>query len=315
MKTFLITDTHFGVHQANMTWFKSQRDFIYNEFIPLLQQQKEPIKVIHLGDVFDSRSSIPTMIALQVRDMFDDIAECCDKFYVIAGNHDMYSPTSDKYCSLEAIFHNPKINLVIRDIVEDENDVYIPWVCQERSGISQLSNIYKRKRIFTHADIVLNRPKLYTSVLSGHIHIPLIDPKQNRYNLGSCYALNFADANQERGIYILDNGLKFMPNKTSIRYYRLYNQQVMDEKKWKDIRDTDYIELYINNTLLSTQQYQTRIQEINKQYNNIWIIPQYEASTETIDLNYDIDKIIEDNLPEELKEKFFEIKNKFLQQS
>jgi hypothetical protein len=83
MTDFLFTDTHFGVKNHSMTWWKSQRDFIYQQFMPAIKEYNDDIRVIHLGDVFDSRSGINTLIAAGVRKLFEDIAaisqRCCHK--------------------------------------------------------------------------------------------------------------------------------------------------------------------------------------------------------------------------------------------
>ena len=97
----LFTDTHFGVKNNSMTWLKSQLNFIYKQFIPELRELKkthpdDQIVLIHLGDVFDSRSTISTMVATEVRKAFGALREVVDEFNIIAGNHDYYSPTSDE---------------------------------------------------------------------------------------------------------------------------------------------------------------------------------------------------------------------------
>lgn len=317
--TFLITDTHFGVRQASSTWFKYQSEFIYKQFIPLLKQYigKYRIQLIHLGDVFDSRSSIPVMIATEIRKIFRQLSDIVDELYIIAGNHDMYSPASDEYCSLEPILGDLNVRLIVRDILEIDNKVLIPWAIQEKEGISELSKRYKGKIIFTHSDIVLNKPVLYTPVFSGHVHIPLIDHKY-RFNLGSCYALNFGDSNQERGVYsIIDddiNTLSFIPNKYSIKFYRIYNEHITDNKSWDRIKGHDYIELYINRERLLEASFNDFLQSKRNKYKNLWVIPQIETNTSEshIDLNYNIDHIIQQEIPEQLKDKFNFIKKRIL---
>ena len=67
MTDILITDTHFGIKQNSITWFNSQSNFIYEQLIPYIQTHKDIIRLIHLGDVFDSRSSISVLIAAKVK--------------------------------------------------------------------------------------------------------------------------------------------------------------------------------------------------------------------------------------------------------
>ena len=87
----LLTDTHFGVRQNSMTWLNSQLEFMYEQFIPDLKHLKSvghiPVHVVHMGDVFDSRSTISTYVATKVVEVFKEIASIAP-VTIIAGNHD-----------------------------------------------------------------------------------------------------------------------------------------------------------------------------------------------------------------------------------
>ena len=67
----LLTDTHFGVKQNSITWLKSQMNFFYEQLIPFIRKEKELVYIYHLGDLFDSRSSINPFISNEVRNLFD----------------------------------------------------------------------------------------------------------------------------------------------------------------------------------------------------------------------------------------------------
>ena len=91
--TVLITDTHFGTHNNSMTWLRSQKEFFDKQVIPHLKELKKSgysIRLIHCGDVFDSRSTINTYIATEVVDLFSQICENVDRFVIVSGNHDYY---------------------------------------------------------------------------------------------------------------------------------------------------------------------------------------------------------------------------------
>lgn len=209
--TILFTDTHFGTHNNSMTWFKSQKDFIENQFIPYLEQRKQDgyrIRVVHCGDVFDSRSTINSYIASNVLDMFSKICETADKFVIVGGNHDYYSPSSDSVDTINLVFGE----LVLRykhfmvvskqklcDVWGTENSLYTPWYewLDQKSLIKYLKS-NPVDHIFTHADLdreetKITKPTIYT----GHIHTPFF--KNNIKNLGSCFSLTFADCNSDRG--------------------------------------------------------------------------------------------------------------------
>ena len=323
--TFIITDTHFGVKQNSTTWLNSQMDFFYKQLIPHIKQCKESelyhsIRLIHMGDVFDSRSTISTMVATRVIEAFKELCKYC-KVYIVAGNHDFYSPNSDEVDTLNLLLYNiAGVTLYTKDyaIVKISNtktyELFIPWYQWGSKDIDSIIERYGKDivNVFAHADIVtesipFTHLSKETRVFSGHLHIPNI--KKNLYNLGSCYALNFADANHERGYYVMvDNGKpEFYPNKCSIRFWRLYNEDIFDKKKTNKISNGDYVELYISQLNMSDPRYVERINEMTKQLKNIWVIPQTEETLgEDLEKfeGYDIEKITKKMIPDELKDKF-----------
>lgn len=317
-KTVLFTDTHFGVKNNSMTWLNSQLDFIYKQFIPDLQELKKQghtITLIHLGDVFDSRSTISTYVATKVREAFSRLRRVVDKFHIIAGNHDYYSPNSSEVCSIDLLLHGLDIDIHSKmSYLTHEGDLYLPWYqYQEVDAVKQLIEMGKVKRIFTHADIVTERvPYLGVPIFSGHLHIPSIKEEINRFNLGSCFALNFADANNHRGYYILSGqNWKFIPNIQSIQYWRLYDEDIFDVYN-SYIKDGDYIELYISQSNISHPDYIEKMNEMTKKYKNIWIIPKAEDlvgdQLEKFE-GYDIESIVRKTIPDHLKSKFENVLN------
>lgn len=321
----LFTDTHFGVKNNSMTWLQSQLNFIYEQFIPELIElkrthPKDRINLIHLGDVFDSRSTISTYVATKVREAFLELRKVVDEFDIIAGNHDYYSPNTDEVCSIDLLLEGLGINLYTKDsYLTLDGDLYLPWYqYQETEAVNYLISKGIAKRIFTHADIVTEMvPYRGVNIYSGHLHIPDIKPEIGRFNLGSCYALNFADANDHRGYYILKgDNWKFIPNTKSISFWRLYDEDIFDVYN-AYIKDKDYIEIYISQTNMSDPRYIEKMNEMTVRFKNIWIIPQSDIclgdEMEKFE-GYDINKIIESVIPEELKVKFQQV-NKMVSQS
>lgn len=309
MNYILITDTHFGVKQNSMTWLKSQMRFFNEQLIPYIKQyNKDEVRIIHLGDVFDSRSTISTYIASQVRSIFQQLTSLVDKLIIIAGNHDYYSPNSDEVDTLSLIFESiPNVLLVNKESYIDGENMYIPWYqWNHQEELQKTVDTLSIKNIFTHADIVsqkinINRCDIY----SGHIHIPYI--KGRIRNLGSCYALNFSDANTPRGFYVLKNNkLSFIENNQSIKFHRLYNDDIF-KYNLSNFGVFDYIELYINQNNLSKENYIIRINDFMKNFKYIWVIPQstiLENSNEIKFEGYDIATIAKELIPEDLQDKF-----------
>lgn len=332
--TFIITDTHFGVKQNSTTWLNSQLDFMYKQLIPHIQQcidseLYDNIRLIHLGDVFDSRSTISTFVATKVVELFTKLSSMCE-VHIIAGNHDFYSPNSDEVDSLNLLLKNTGAILYTKDYEKvripgtETYEIFIPWYKWGNEVIDSMMRCHGKNivNVFTHADIVseqipftfLNKE---TRVFSGHIHIPNV--KKNLYNLGSCYAIDFTDANQYRGYYtIVDNGdPRFYCNNTSIKFWRLYNEDIFNKEKTSKISTQDYVELYISQTNMTDPKYLEKINEIICSLRNVWIIPKTEELlNEDIEKfeGYDIEKITMNMIPERLKDKFEMVLNSLQKQ-
>jgi hypothetical protein len=204
-------------------------------------------------------------------------------------------------------------DLIKQALIDKENKhIYVPWyVWQEGmhapSNLQDAIDTYNIQRVFTHADIV-NEPVNIRcrEIYSGHIHIPHC--KGNIRNLGSTYSLNFADANSKRGFYVIDgDNLLFVENNVSIKFHRFYNGDIFTIP---DINKNDYIELYINQSNMSNQLYLDEINNLVKNWKNVWLIPQTESKevfdSETF-VGYDIETIAKEMIPENLKQKFNQI--------
>lgn len=311
MINILFTDTHFGVKQNSITWLNSQLDFIYKQLIPYIESLDDEVRLIHLGDVFDSRSSISTMVASKVVDAFKELRSKVKKFVVIAGNHDYYSPNSSDIDTLSLILKNLDIDLITKGIHIDDDCIYVPWYSWGDEIIQDVIYQHDIKYLFTHADIVNESIKYKNvAVFSGHIHIPEL--KQNSYNLGSCYSINFADSNQERGFYVLkDNNLDFIPNNQSIKFWRFYNEDIFNID-FNNISEKDYIEIYLDKNNMLDDNYTHELNILTNKYKNLWIIPK---STQSINEDYkfegyDIKSMTLEIIPDNLKEKFNQILNK-----
>lgn len=309
----LFTDTHFGWKNNSMTWLNSQMNFIYKQFIPTIKKlsKKEPVRVIHLGDVFDSRSTISTYVATKVVDAFKDIRSVCNEFVIVCGNHDFYSPNSDTVNTVTLLLNNIDITIVDQDMYETDNHAFVPWYVYENGEFTT-----DAKYIFCHADIVngvIPVGCIGKSVFSGHIHTPLCRNSKGLYNLGSCYSLNFADANSTRGFYVIENDkVQFIPNKESINFYRFYNDEILN-KNIDSLNTNDYIEIYVSEINMSKDDYITAIKKFTDRFTHLWIIPQVVSNTSATGEDfkeYDIEAIMADMIPDDLQHFFEKVKNR-----
>lgn len=317
---FLLTDTHFGKKQNSIIWLNSQIEFLEKQFIPTVIDcaKNNKVKIIHMGDVFDSRSTISTMVATKIIDVFKTICDIPNtELHIIAGNHDFYSPNSDEIDTLTLLLGNLNLHLHVKDIYLDNDRLYVPWYKWGSDDVQFFIDNKCVNYIFTHADIVKEKIPYKNikniKVFSGHLHIPYI--KNNIYNIGSSYALDFADSNHDRGYYIIENDIvKFIPNKYSIRFWRLYNEDLFDDDKLNKINKQDYIELYISQDKMNSDKYVSVINSITNKFKNTWIVPQTsnELSQELEKFEgYNIEEIMEHLIPKELKEKYNLIKQTY----
>jgi DNA repair exonuclease SbcCD nuclease subunit len=322
MTTIIISDTHFGVKQGSIRWLNAQLDFIYNELIPKIKElkQKDEVQLVHCGDVFDSRSSINTYIANKVREMFIALGSLCE-VYIIAGNHDFYSPDSDQISALNLVLDTVDNIHIVRDKIEcisinDRNALLVPWYEFDKKELL-LESIKQNdpKYIFCHTDLAQLEHEHRTilkdiEVFSGHIHTP--SRNKNLHLLGSTYALTFADANSKRGYYILGkNNFEFIPAKRIIKFWRFYNDEIfnIDFEKIKD----DYIEIYIDKYNLLKKEYSSFISDINLIVHNLATIPvePYNDVNESFEIkSYDLESLCRKNIPQELLDKFNHLINK-----
>lgn len=310
----IFTDTHFGWKNNSMTWLNSQMDFIYKQFIPDIVHLRKihgKVRVIHCGDVFDSRSTISTYVASKVVQAFKDIRSVCDEFVILCGNHDFYSPNSDTINTVKLFMSHLDIDIVDDHILERDNYIFVPWYMWQEGNFET-----DAEYVFCHADLAFDpipESCMHKMIMSGHIHTPRYDERRRRHNLGSCYSLNFADSNQKRGYYILKDGqLSFEPNKISINFYRLYNDDILTTNISK-LNPNDYIELYVTETNMVKEDYINAIKKYTEKFTHLWIIPQVVTNSEAINESfqgYDIAAIIDSLIPDELSEFYEKVKNK-----
>lgn len=321
MLRVLISDTHYGWRQNSITWMNRQESFIYDQLIPYIQElhkvhPEEEIVLYHLGDVFDSRSSINPMIANRVRKIFEDLSKVLERIIVIGGNHDYYSPLSDENCAIDIVLRdalNLNIDLVTHDLNFYEGDLFIPWYEYDQvDRIKEWMETFSVKRIFVHADLPHiddEHRKLFRNkpVFSGHIHTP--DQHDNLHTLGATYPLTFADSNSERGFYIVDDrsNITFVPNTESIKFWRFYNDEIFD----LDVDPGDYVEIYTDQTHMQDIHYTSKLSELVKKYKEICIIPQIKPSDMDVEEleSYDIIEVCRSMVPEYLKNKFQQIED------
>ena len=274
MKVYMITDTHFGIYLNNLDkWMNMMESTFYNYVIPYLKENAKPGDVlIHLGDLFDNRTSLPIIIINKVEKILKEISDILP-MHIMVGNHDLWNTGSNEVNSVRMFsYMNKNITVYENTTTIDINGqklVLMPWVEKRLDMIKEL-NSNPGDYLFCHSDLNGCRMHLnsvahrnadkidvenfggYKDVFSGHIHIT--QQNKNFRFIGSLYQMDRNDTGDQKGITILDlntGEVGFHKNDYSpvFRKFRVITEEDID--KLDEIKDTkDYIDIAISNNLL-----------------------------------------------------------------
>jgi DNA repair exonuclease SbcCD nuclease subunit len=241
----MITDLHFGVKKNNNVFFKSQLRFLKNQFIPYLKENNIEYLSI-LGDMFDNRNSINTLIQNEIYNLFSNDFKFLKKIYVLIGNHDTYFNNSISVNSLKFLnkFDNVEIIENMNTItIYDKKILMVPWIVDHKNFIESFKQIDNNFDVcFGHfhitgfsfnkfrlcedgleGDVLYNTKKKF---FSGHFHIRSNQDKNNGeiIYIGAPYQMTRSDINEQRGFCILDlEDMKheYINNTESLQYIQL----------------------------------------------------------------------------------------------
>lgn len=252
MKIAFINDTHFGVRNDSPFFLNHILNFLENEFIPYLIENKIDT-IIHLGDFFDRRKYVNFNTLSSVRKRFIEplIAHNVD-MYVTLGNHDTYYRNTNEINSVQELLSRYSNFTIVDHPIQIEFDHLcidvIPWITNENLD-STLEFIERSDSLMLcgHLEIagfqVMSgvkhthglTPKQFDKfemVLSGHFHIK--QSEGNIFYLGSQYQMNFGDVNSKKGFHVLDTEtreLKFIENQNDIFHVFNYDDSSTDSVK------------------------------------------------------------------------------------
>ena len=274
MKVYMITDTHFGIYLNNLDkWMNMMESTFYNYVIPYLKENAKPGDIlIHLGDLFDNRTSLPIIIINKVEKILKEISDILPT-HIMVGNHDLWNKGSNEVNSVRMFgYMNKNISVYENTTtidIEGQKLVLMPWVEKRLDMIKEL-NSNPGDYLFCHSDLNGCRMHLnsvahrnadkidvenfggYKDVFSGHIHIT--QQNKNFRFIGSLYQMDRNDTGDQKGITILDlntGEVGFHKNDYSpvFRKFRVITEEDIDGLD--AIKDTkDYIDIAISNNLL-----------------------------------------------------------------
>lgn len=330
--TLVIGDFHFGTKTNSVQWLEEMEKYFVE--IWSLVEAANVHKVIFLGDLFDVRYSINTLVGIKVKDMVREMIERnpVKSFNFLAGNHDYYSPKKEDmhYNAYEMVFgsefmkeHDNVHFYTESPYLDEDGDLYLPWFfTEDKELFGQTVEHFKGeliKRIFCHSDLCtwdidMIKNMNGNPVYSGHIHTPWTDEEHKLYNLGAALPLNFNDVNDKRYVYLLRGTeiVRKFENEETYQFYRYFNEEIFNLTKF----DNCFVQLYIDKDLINKAKYIEKVKELK--LNNPGISIRVVAIDKTminddevgIDMNQDIKKYIDNNIPKNLYSKYETIKEK-----
>lgn len=338
VRDLVIGDNHFGIKTNSVQWLDFQLKF-YKEQIYKLLKENYYSRVVILGDLFDIRYAVNQQIGYEVKCLIREMVDTFNNvaFYIIAGNHDYYSP--DVHYSQYNIYNllfgyeflelHRNLYIVHNDYLIEEGTIFAPWYWTENEEkfdelIKVINNYTEEeiKTIYCHSDLAtwegdgrLEKKPKGLAVVSGHIHNSWIDEKNKLYNIGSAFAINFNDVNNDKYIWDFDSDTHRIYNKfknvTTPRFIQFSNEDIFTITSGD--MEMCHVRLFINTDNINKAQYIERLAEIKKTFDylsikiltvNSNIIE--EAEGKPLDTN--ITDFIENNIPDDLKEKYNYIK-------
>ena len=215
-KAAVFTDIHLGMKSNSRIHNQDCEEYI-DWYIKTAQEQGCETGIF-CGDWHHNRNSLNlTTMDTTIR-LLEKLGAAFDKFYMFAGNHDLYYKDKRDVKSTEFARHIPCITVVDQMMVEDDVAL-VPWlVGDEWKKIEKL----KAKYLFGHFEL----PSFYMNamvqmpdhgdlkaehfvnqdyVFSGHFHKR---QKQGKIHyIGNAFPHNYADAwDDARGMMVLEHG-------------------------------------------------------------------------------------------------------------
>lgn len=356
--TLVIGDVHFGVKNGSVMWLQSQTGFFRQQVFPIIEKAEELniSHVVMLGDMFDVRASTNTVVAVEAKKLMNEMHNAAIlngvRVYVIAGNHDYYSPDEQykEYNTYNAVFDDDFssvihfitdkpcfVSKVSKSGAELGEIALLPWyeTSVKENFLKNISYIKEKNKngksvygAYAHCDMVnatISDIDVYRALRtadipfwSGHVHYIVNHDTLPLYNVGACMQFTFADADEDRFIYIInekENKKVSIKNVVTPKFSVIRDSDLFDDNIVSLYKETEFVELDILRDNVNKQKYVDRIKEIRLTLNESAIrVKTVFSETATgsgqgVTFFKDIKTYIEESTPDNLKEELSYIKS------
>lgn len=246
-KVAIITDTHWGVRNDNISFLNHNKRFLDEIFFPEIEKQN--IKhIMHLGDLTDRQKYINWNTAQHLKDDFiQNIINRNLELTITIGNHDTYWKSSNDINSVRNLYgFSNNIHIVDNPIEKDffgTKVLLMPWICKKTEdeshrliqstdaqlmmGHLEIAGFEMYKGVINHDGLDAKIFDKFDMVFTGHFHRK--SSHKNIYYLGSHAQFTWSDFGDERGFHIFDfknRNLEFIKNP-----YEMFKKYVYDDTK------------------------------------------------------------------------------------
>ena len=267
MRVAIITDTHYGGKNDNLSFAAYQARFYEGTFFPILERENIST-VLHLGDVFDRRKYSNYNSLHLAKEMFFEPAKDYD-VHMLVGNHDAYYKNTNDINSVSLTlgeYDNITIYPNLPEVVTlDGADILlIPWIAP--AHYAEAIEIIKTAK----ADIAMGHLEVngheimpgllcehgldaslftkYERVFCGHYHGQQ-DNGHVRY-LGAPYEITWNDYDTAKGFHIYDTDtreLEFFQNPNHLFKKIFYDDTKDDSPLDMDLSDfcDSYVKIFV----------------------------------------------------------------------
>lgn len=260
-RIWFLADTHFGFKNDNDMWLGDFTGYFNEVVLPLMEREhKEGDILVHLGDVFDNRSTVGLNTICSVIDIFDRLSSIFGDIRIVIGNHDIFNKSTTEITSVRVLERIPGVRLIYEPCVEElggKKVLFNPWVNLKEEEDKVLGSV-DVDYIFGHLDVAgcqLNRKGVRSMsensiesksfknsvVYAGHIHRR--QDYGNVHYVGSPYQTERGDIDNVKGITVLDietGDTEFFENTYSPKFksptiYEILDKTVGDLKdEWRN---------------------------------------------------------------------------------